>query len=201
MLEWPPLAVTQANSQKFLGQSDLFHKAATDPPSLTCPEYLLIKNGFHILDLIDQTKYERNRWQWMLIQPDLQAKRERALAAVLSPTESKVLQNLEDVFYFIQKAHNKAREENRRHERPRHLPQEWMQNVVDQREDKSWGYVWYRRKGQEGWKDFQHQYKDVLTTQMFPVVGWNEIKDSNAAEFVEFEARDSEEREPASLRE
>ncbi|KAE8361307.1 hypothetical protein BDV27DRAFT_167004 [Aspergillus caelatus] len=170
MLEWPPLAVMQANSQKYLGQSveDLFRKAVTDPHSLTCPECLLIKDDFNILDLMDQTKYERNRWQWMLGRPDLQAKRE---------------------------------EEKRRHGRPRHLPQEWIQNVIDQGEDKSWGYVWYHRKGQKGWEEFQHQFRDILTTQMFAVVGWDEIEDSKVAEFVEFEAGDSEERELAFLRE
>ncbi|KAF7617272.1 hypothetical protein AFLA_005314 [Aspergillus flavus NRRL3357] len=33
------------------------------------------------------------------------------------------------------------------------------------------GYVWYYHKGQEGWTEFQHQFEDILTTQMFAIVG------------------------------
>ncbi|GMG53996.1 unnamed protein product [Aspergillus oryzae var. brunneus] len=57
------------------------------------------------------------------------------------------------------------------------------------------GYVWYYHKGQEGWTEFQHQFEDILTTQMFAIVGWDQIEHSKVAEFVKFEAKYSEERE------
>jgi hypothetical protein len=194
-LEWPPLAVMQANTQRYLRQSveDLIHKVAIDPHSLTYAECRLIKDDFHVFDIMEQIKYGKDRRQWIRARPDLQVKREQALAAVLSPTELKALQNLEDVFYFIQTAHYEAKEEKQRHQRPRHLPKEWIQNIIDQGEDKSWGYIFYYYKGQEGWEEFQYQFKDILTTRMFSVIGLNKIEDSKVAEFVEFEAREEQE--------
>lgn len=62
------------------------------------------------------------------------------------------------------------------------------------------GYVWYYHKGQEGWTEFQHQFEDILTTQMFAIVGWDQIEHSKVAEFVKFEAKYSEERELDFLR-
>jgi hypothetical protein len=49
------MAIMQANAQKRLNLSveDLFHKAATNPDSLTYPECLLMDNDFRIMNLLD----------------------------------------------------------------------------------------------------------------------------------------------------
>lgn len=85
LLERPPLAVMQANAQKYLGKSveDIIHKAASDPLSLTYPECRLIKDDFRILRALDQIKYQSDRRKWMRARPDLQVKREQARATVL----------------------------------------------------------------------------------------------------------------------
>ncbi|KAB8072078.1 hypothetical protein BDV29DRAFT_192822 [Aspergillus leporis] len=168
-----------ANTQRYLRQSveDLIHKVAIDPHSLTYAECRLIKDDFHVFDIMEQIKYGKDRRQWIRARPDLQVKREQALAAVLSPTERRITR----------------RRRKSRHQRPRHLPKEWIQNIIDQGEDKSWGYIFYYYKGQEGWEEFQYQFKDILTTRMFSVIGLNKIEDSKVAEFVEFEAREEQE--------
>ncbi|KAE8132905.1 hypothetical protein BDV38DRAFT_274710 [Aspergillus pseudotamarii] len=189
MLEWPPPCV-----------EDLFYKAVTDPHSLTYAECRLIKDDFHVIGIMDQLKYANDRRKWIRARPDLQAKREQARTAVLSTIESQAYQNLDDVFYSIQMAHYDVVEERRRHERPSHLPKEWIQNIIDQGEDKSWGYIWYHYREQELWAEFQHQFEDILTTQMFTVVGWDEIEDFKVAEFVEFEAKGSKEQYRGELK-
>lgn len=190
LMEWPPLDVMQATTQKYLGQSveSLIHKAATDPNSLTFPECRLIKDDFRTLKILDRIKYENDRRRWLRERPDLKAKREQAHAAVLSPEESQAVRNLQDVFYFIQKAHYDERQRRRGPQRPRHLPPEWIQNVID-RDDKSWGYIFYHHKGQKGWEEFQMQFNDLLATDLL-VLGLDQIGNSKVAEFVEFEANE-----------
>ncbi|KAE8317736.1 hypothetical protein BDV41DRAFT_572615 [Aspergillus transmontanensis] len=111
--------------QKYLRQSveDLINKAAIDPYSLTYAKCRLMKDDFHVLGIMDELKHASDRRHWMRARPDLQAKQEQARTAVLSPMESKAFETLEDMFYSILTAHYDAREEKRRHERPRHLPQ------------------------------------------------------------------------------
>ncbi|KAL5356667.1 hypothetical protein BJX96DRAFT_171820 [Aspergillus floccosus] len=156
LLEFPPLDVMQANAQKHLRRSveSLIHKATTDPSSLTSPECRLIKDDFRILNILGPIKYENDRRNWLHERPDLEVKREQAHAAVLSPEESKALQNLKGVFFSILMAHYEANEAARKHQRPRHLPDEWIQNVIDS-DNKSWGYIFYHHKGQEGWEEFR----------------------------------------------
>ncbi|KAL4898241.1 hypothetical protein BDV59DRAFT_166490 [Aspergillus ambiguus] len=123
----------QANTQKYLGHSveSLLYKAATDPNSLIYSECRLIKDDFHIFSIKDQVKYSSDRRKWSRRRPDLQAKREQARVAVLLPEELKALQNLKRVFFTIEMAHHEANEAERRLQRPRYLPQEWIQNVID----------------------------------------------------------------------
>ncbi|KAL4898235.1 hypothetical protein BDV59DRAFT_197174 [Aspergillus ambiguus] len=194
LLEWPPLDMIQANAQKYLGHSveSLLHKAATDPNSLTFPECRLIKDDFRVLSILDRVKYENDRARWLHERPDLKTKREQAYTAVLSPEESQAVKNLELVFYPILTAYYDERERRRGPQRPRYLPQEWIQSVID-REDKSWGYLFYHHRGQEGWEEFQWQFNDFLTAQYPGVRGLDQIEDFKAAEFVEFEAKDQEE--------
>jgi hypothetical protein len=190
LMEWPPLDVMQATTQKYLGQSveSLIHKAATDPNSLTFPECRLINDDFRILKILDRVKYEIDRGIWLHERPDLKAKREKARAAVLSLEESRALKNLRDVSYFVEKAHYEERQRRRGPQRPRHLPPEWVQNVID-RDDKSWGYIFYHHKGQKGWEEFQKQFNDLLATDLL-VLGLDQIGNSKVAEFVEFEANE-----------
>lgn len=192
LLEWPPLAVMQASAQKYLGKSveNIIHKAATEPRSLTYSECRLIKDNFRILKTLDRLKYHSDRKKWVRARPDLQAKMEQAHAAVLLPEESKALQNLQDVFYNIQTAHYDMNEAKRRQQKPAHLPPEWVQNIIDQGDNKSWGYMFYYHKGQEGWQEFRKQFDNILAMQMFTIVGEDQIIDSKVAEFVEFEAKE-----------
>ena len=78
---------------------------------------------------------------------DLQVKREQARATVLSPEELRAIQNLQAVYYAKETAHYDANEARRRQQRPEYLPKEWVQKVIDQGGDKSWGYIFYHYKG------------------------------------------------------
>lgn len=155
----------QANAQKYLGKSveDIIHKAALDPLSLTYPECRLIKDDFRILRALDQIKYQSDRRKWMRARPDLQVKGEQARATVLSSEELRAIQNLQDVYYAKETAHYDANEAKRGQQRPEYLPKEWVQKVIDQGDDKSWGYIFYHYKGQDGWEEFQEQFDDILT--------------------------------------
>ncbi|KAG2414551.1 hypothetical protein HFD88_003742 [Aspergillus terreus] len=190
LLEWPPLDVMQATSQKYLEQSveSLIHKAATDPNSLTFPECRLIKDDFRTLKILDRIKYENDRGIWLHERPELKAKREKARAAVLSLEESRALKNLRDVSYFVGKAHYDERRRRRGPQRPSNLPPEWIQSVID-RDDKSWGYIFYHHKGHEGWEEFQKQFNDLIATDLL-VLGLDQIENFKVAEFVEFEANE-----------
>lgn len=189
LMEWPPFAEMQANAHKHLGLSvaDLIQKAATAPLSLTYPECRLIRDNFRILRLGDMG----NRWIWPLKRPDLETKKTQAQAAILTSKELQALRNIDGVFYEKEKTELDGREAKRQQRRG-HVPKEWVQKIIDQGDDKSWGYIFYLHKAMAGWEDFKELFEGVLAVPLFGVKGSEEIQDSKVAEFVEFEMKDGE---------
>ncbi|KAB8077669.1 hypothetical protein BDV29DRAFT_45611 [Aspergillus leporis] len=187
LMEWPPLAEMQGNAHKHLGLSveDLIQKAATAPLSLTYSECRLIRDNFRILRLGDMS----NRWIWPLKRPDLETKRTQAQAAILTSKELQALRNLDEVFYEKEKTELDGREAKRQR-RPAHMPKEWVQKIIDEGDDKSWGYIFYHHKAMVGWDDFKELFDGILAMPLFGVKGSEEIQGSKVAEFVEFETKD-----------
>ncbi|KXG46824.1 uncharacterized protein PGRI_035700 [Penicillium griseofulvum] len=192
ILGWPTRAIMQANAQKHLNLSvdDLFHKAATNPHSLTYPECLLMDNDFHILSLSDQFMFNKDRLRLSVERPDLTEKMNQARAIVFSPIEAKAFANLRDdnIFFAKSTAYHKALEENRK---PLTMPREWVKNVLDQEgEMKTFGFVFYHPKYQEKglWEKFREKFDEILKDPMFSADGSDLIEEFKAAEFVEFES-------------
>ncbi|PGH27693.1 hypothetical protein AJ80_00708 [Polytolypa hystricis UAMH7299] len=208
LLEWPPLPEMQANTQNYLHKPvvDLIHTAATDPTSLTYPEFRLMREGFHIFRFLDGSKYENDRATWKILRPDLYTKRERACALVCSSEESQALENVKDSQLGLMKL-NAYSEQCRANQRPRHLPPEWVQKILDQEgEMKSWGFVFYRPRRQQpsdgdDWNDFRNNFDWIISAEPLMVVGGDPLRDSKVIEVVEFQAQEEEEGQVEHLRE
>jgi hypothetical protein len=192
ILGWPTMAIMQANAQKHLNLSvdDLFHKAATNPDSLTYPECLLMDNDFRIMKLLDQVKFTNDRMWLSVEQPDLMEKMNQARAIIFSPVEAKAFANLRDpnILLAKQTAYYKALEANRK---PLTMPREWVKNVLDQEgEMKTFGFVFYHPKCQEKglWEKFREKFDEILKDPMFSVDGSDLIEEFKVADFVEFES-------------
>ncbi|OGE52804.1 hypothetical protein PENARI_c009G00623 [Penicillium arizonense] len=192
ILEWPTMAIMQANAQKHLNLSVdvLFHKAATNPDSLTYPECLLMDNDFRIMNLLDQAKYSNDRLRWETERPDLSEKKNQARAIVLSPVEAKAFANLRDdnIFFPKQMAYYAALQAKRK---PLTMPRGWIRNVLDQEgEVKTFGFLFYHPKDQENslWEKFREKFDEFLKEPMFSADGFDLIEEFKVAEFVEFES-------------
>lgn len=191
ILEWPAMTIMQANAQEYLNLSvdDLFHKAATNPDSLTYPECRLMDNDFRIMKLLDQVKYSNDRMRWGVERPDLIEKRNQARAIVLSPVEVQAFDNLRDekLLFAKQRAHFAALQAKRK---PLAMPRGWIQNVLDQEgEMKTFGFVIYHPKVQDKniWEKFREKFDEILDEPMFSADRFDLIEDFKVAEFVESE--------------
>lgn len=191
MMEWPALEEMQANTNNHLGMSveDLLQKAATDPHSLTYPECRLIDDNFRIMGFDDRG--DRYTWRWK--RPDLFNKKKQAREAILTSNELHAIQSVDEVFYKVQSEEFKAREAKRQ-QRPRpplHMPREWVQKIIDRKEDKSWGFLFYHHKAMAGWDEFMEIFNGVLEMPFF-LVGYEEMHDFKFAQFIPFETKESE---------
>lgn len=78
-----------------------------------------------------------DRFTWPAKRRDLYTKRKRAQEAILTPTELQAVQAVDEVYFQKQNDELKARQAKRKQKPPRHMPQEWVQNIIDQKDDKS----------------------------------------------------------------
>lgn len=201
MMEWPPRAEMGTTTQKALGISvdELVQKAATTPDSLTYPECRLIRDNFRMLGYRDLS----DRWECPFIRPDLQTKKRQAEEVALPSLEREAIRNLNEVFY-----EKETTELGARHAKRKPLvfgmPPEWIQRIIDQGDDKSWGYIFYHHKDIAGWKEFLELFDSMLDMGPFPdgaieIVNhyWHskkpiEIKDFKLAQFLLFETAESD---------
>lgn len=188
MMEWPPRAEMEATTQKALGISvdELVQKAAMTPESLTYPECRLIRDNFRMLGYRDLS----DRWEWPFMRPDLQTKKRQAEEAALPSLEREAIRNLNDVF-----CEKETTELGVRHAKRKPLvfgmPPEWIQRIIDQGDDKSWGYVFYHHKDIAGWNEFLELFNSMLDMGPF-LDGTTEIKDFKLAQFILFETAESD---------
>lgn len=189
LMEWPPLEEMRANASNHLGMSleDLLQKAATDPHSLTYPECRLIRDKFRIMRLFDSG----NRFAWRWKRPDLYSKRNQARDAILTQTELQAVRAVDEVFYQKQSAEFKAIKAKRQQEPPPHMPREWVQKIIDRKDDKSWGYIFYHHKAMAEWDEFMEIFNKILELPLF-FKGEEEILDFKFAQFIPFETEESE---------
>lgn len=189
MMEWPPLEEMQANSQEHLGMSieDLLQKAATTPQNLNYAECHLIHDNFRILGLLEKG----DRFAWPRMRPDLYRKRKRAQEAILTPIELQAIQAVDEVYFHKKLADLSAREEKRKLQPPRHMPQEWVRKIMDQKDDQSWGYVFYHLKGMDRWDEFLALLAEVREMPFY-YPGEEEIREHKFAQFIPFETEESE---------
>ncbi|KAJ5991974.1 hypothetical protein N7451_007698 [Penicillium sp. IBT 35674x] len=165
----------------------LLQKAATDPHSLTYPECRLIRDNFRIMRLLDLG--DRFTWRWK--RPDLYNKRIQARDAILTQIELQAVRAVDEIFYQKQSAEFEAREAKRQQEPPPHMPREWVQQIIDRKDDKSWGYIFYHHKAMAGWNEFIEIFDGILELPLF-FKGEEEIQDSKIAQFIPYETEESE---------
>jgi hypothetical protein len=188
MLEWPPRAEMEATTQRALGISvdELIQKAATSPQSLTYLECRLIRDNFPMLGFKDID----DRWDWPLLRSDLQTKKRQAEEAALLSPERQAIRNLNEVFY-----EKEATELDVRHIKRKPLvvgmPPEWIKKIIDQGDDKSWGYIFYYHKDIAGWKDFAELFNSILDMRLY-LDRYTEIQDFKLAQFILFETEESD---------
>jgi hypothetical protein len=188
LMQWPPLEEMQANSTKYLGMSleNLLQKAATDRQSLTYAECRLIRDYFRITPTLDKG----DRFAWPQMRPDLYDKLKQAQEAALPPIELQAVQAVNEVFSQKQYDDLEARYEKRKQE-PFPDLQDWVRRIVVRENDKSWGYVFYHQKGMARLDKFRALFTEVLEMS-FLFKGYEEIHDHKFAQFVPFEADESD---------
>ncbi|CAK46732.1 uncharacterized protein An14g07400 [Aspergillus niger] len=174
LMQWPPLEEMQANSAEYL---------ATDRQSLTYAECRLIRDHFRITPTLDKG----DRFAWPQMRPDLYDKLKQAQEAALLPIELQAVQAVNEV--FPQKMYDDL---EARHEKRKPFPdlQDWVRRIVVREDDKSWGYVFYHQKGMARLDEFRALFAEVLEMS-FGFKGYEEIHDHKFAQFVPFEADES----------
>ena len=189
MMEWPPLEEMQANSQKHLGMSikDLLQKAATTPQSLTYAECHLIHDNFRIVGTLEKG----DRFSWPLQRGDLYTKRQRAQEAILTPIELQAVRAVDQVYHKVQRETLEARDEKRKQKPPMHMPKEWVQTIIDRKDDQDWGYVFYHQKSLTGLDEFLALLAEVREMPFY-YHGEEEIIAHKFAQFIPFETVESE---------
>jgi hypothetical protein len=190
LMEWPPRAEMEAKALKYLGLSvdDLFQKAATAPLTLTYPECCLIKHNFRVIAVVNRA----SRFTWILKRPDLIHKRKGAEESILTPTELQAIRNVEKVAPQIQKtALAEAKKMFKDRDRPIGAPPQWIQNIIDLGDDKTWGYVFYHHKEIARWNDFVNDFNGLLAMRTY-LEGEEEILDSKIAQFVPFDTDETD---------
>ncbi|GAQ47700.1 similar to An14g07400 [Aspergillus niger] len=188
LMQWPPLEEMQANTTKYLGMSveNLLQKAATDRQSLTYAECRLIHDHFRITRILDNG----DQFAWLQMRPDLYDKLKQAQEAVLSPIELQAVQAVNEVYPQKKYDEYMARHEKRKQE-PFPDLKDWVRKIVLREDDKSWGYVFYHQKGMARLDEFRALFAEVLEMSFF-FEGYEEIHDHKFAQFVPFEADESD---------
>ncbi|KAJ5345368.1 hypothetical protein N7452_003372 [Penicillium brevicompactum] len=172
LMEWPPRAEMEAKALKYLGLSvdDLFQKAATAPLTLTYPECCLIEHHFRIIAVLNR----------------------EAEDSILTPTELQAIRNVEGVARQIQKtAHAEIREMFKDRERPYGTPPQWIQNIIDQGDDKTWGYVFYHHKEIAGWSAFVDDFNGMLAMRTY-LEGEQEVLEAKQGHFIPFDTDEND---------
>ncbi|RJE22167.1 hypothetical protein PHISCL_05487 [Aspergillus sclerotialis] len=196
ILEWPSRETMEENVSKYLHRTvdGLFQTACNDPDALTYPDCRLIDDDFCIMRLWDASGRQESKWHREEASPSLKAKWEQARAAVLSTEEARTLENVNRVIYFKTKAYKQPITEA--DERARKLPTPWVQRIIHQRGERSWGYIIYCFSDEDkpgGWAGFAVSFARLLMRRPFsPSGGGNEIRDSKVADFVDFEGSENE---------
>lgn len=143
--EWiPSCDEMESRVQKHLNclLDDLFHHAATDRDSLTYADCVMIHQDFHLVGKHTQLGRDLWRMHWSNKQPELYTKWERAWAAVLSDLELRAVLNVNDTCFYSQKQSDyfAPKSKKRELERPGQHPPEWIQRIINQGGDRTWGY-------------------------------------------------------------
>lgn len=193
LMEWPPRAEMEAKSLKLLGLSveDLFQKAATAPSTLTHPECCLVQDNFRVIAFLNRG----DRWGWIMRRPDLLSKKKQARDSILTPTELEAIRNVEANADRLRKL--ALDERNKKFDcyidQPYDTPLKWIQRVIDQGDDKTWGYVFYHHRDMagQGWDDFLEDFNGMLDTPTFQP-GSEVIHDSKLAQFTPFDTDESD---------
>lgn len=195
ILEWPSRETMEENISKYLHRTvdELFQTACNNPDALTYPDCRLIDDDFYIMRLWDASGRQESKWRREDASPSLKAKWEQARAAVLSTEEARALENVNRVIYFKTKAYKQPIIEA--DERGRELPPPWVQRIIDQRGEKSWGYIIYRSSDEDepgDWAGFRRKFRQVVDEAPIFTIGGDEIRDSKVADFVDFEGSENE---------
>ncbi|KAL3445145.1 hypothetical protein BJX65DRAFT_282371 [Aspergillus insuetus] len=182
----------EARTQKYLTQSvdELFRHAATDREFLTYPQFLMIAQGFHLIDGLTGVGRSIATSKRSREQPELQAKWDRALEAVLSDIEMRAVLNSRSgsLYYRLQHEYLEPRERARKEARSRPAP--WIQKILDQEGgEKSWGYVIYCQALDDSpeWQQFRRQFAEIIGVVPVSGVGTEQIHHTKVANFVRFE--------------
>ena len=189
MMEWPPRAEMDATTQKAVGISldELFQKAATTPELLTYPECRLMRDNFRMLGFWDRG----DRWKLPYSRPELVAKKEQAEEAALVSPEREAIRNYNAVFLEKHQAAHHERRAKDKPEMPYGTPPEWVQRLIDQENDKYWGFIFYHHKDIAGWNEYLEVFNQLLKMGPF-IDGADKTKDFKLAQFVPFETAETD---------
>ncbi|KAL2802726.1 hypothetical protein BJX63DRAFT_437586 [Aspergillus granulosus] len=190
--EWiPSRSEMEVRTQKYLQQSlnNLFEAAATDKESLTYPQFLMIDQGFHLLGRLDTVGRNVEKLKRARVQPQLHAKWKQAREVVLSEIELRAVLNIEvpDFQLRLVTEYSNAKNQARREARSRPAP--WIQRVIDQGGEKSWGYVIYCLLLDDSpeWKQFQRRFEEIVCEYPVAGLGAEEIRQTKVTDFIRFD--------------
>ncbi|KAI9372097.1 hypothetical protein BJX61DRAFT_543045 [Aspergillus egyptiacus] len=191
IVEWiPSRDEMEARTRKYLNRSldDLFHTAAMDRDSLTYAECLMINQGFHLLRQLDHVGCEIARMRRTRLYPDLQAKWERAKAAVLPELEFRATINATDPLFFGDKQ-DEYFPRHRQLPKSEKRPAPWIQKIIDQGDDKSWGYVIYCSSLDDShdWETFRINFQKAISDVPWRGPGSDLIRPTKVADLLNFD--------------
>ncbi|KAL4883428.1 hypothetical protein BJY04DRAFT_216250 [Aspergillus karnatakaensis] len=142
--------------------------------------YMMIAQGFHLLRELDHRA--------------LQAKWEQARAAVLSDTELRAVLSATDPSLRLRLDNEYFEPRQRARGEAQSRPAPWIQKIINQGGEKSWGYVVYCQSldGSTEWERFHHRYDQIFGEAPVPALGTEEIRHTKVVDFVRFDGQEND---------
>ncbi|RDW67432.1 uncharacterized protein DSM5745_09298 [Aspergillus mulundensis] len=194
--QWAPREDMEERCQKYLGRSlqDLIQTAANDPDSLTYPEWRLLCDGFYIMKLLLSGERFSVMGSRMWKQEDLSDKWQRALKSVLTPLEFRAHQASQDTQLCLKKmAELRKQQEQHPDYEPTPWnptkPPRWIQRILDQGGDMSWGYVifCYSLSGSEAWQKFHEEFHERVDWLPAARPGGDKLQSTKIVDLTNFD--------------
>ncbi|KAL4962960.1 uncharacterized protein BDV14DRAFT_97187 [Aspergillus stella-maris] len=187
--QWPPRETMEARCQEHLNCSvdDLMQRAAADKETLSYAEARMIWEGFNMLKLTEASERAMSNAQRIWTQKDLWEKHQQALPNVLSVSEIQAHKGV-NAPRWITTSSDKPGWPKRTSlaNRP---PEEWIQKIIDQGDDRSWGYAIYCSGMDEGeeWREFRHNFEDWVRSQPVSARGSEHMRTAKVIDMINFD--------------